>query len=105
MATRADRFRSEEQRRGRAGRTRAAGKRLKKSAWGRDKAHAASKATHAFEETAPGAHPSRESTRGSANRAKADTAMNLTEETTKGSPDNRARRFRAKGTKVRGRRR
>jgi hypothetical protein len=104
MATKAERLRSEEQRTNRESRpkSRTSEKKPKKAAWSHDKAHAASKATHALEATAPGKRPSRESTRGSANRAKADSAFNLTEEAKKGSPDNRARKSRARMAKVRG---
>ena len=77
-------------------------KKPKKAAWGHDKGHAAAKATHALEESAPGARPSRESTRGAANHAKADAALNLTEQTKKGAPTNLARKSRAKAEKVRG---
>ncbi len=104
MATRAEQARSEEQRKHGTGRSkpRVSRRKPKKAAWSHDKAHAASKATHALEDTAPGKRPSRESTRGSANRDKADTAFNLTEQTRKGSPENRARKARARVVKVRG---
>ncbi|HEY8090760.1 MAG TPA: hypothetical protein VIF09_23020 [Polyangiaceae bacterium] len=102
MATKAEQFHSDEQRKGQRGKARASKKKAKSSAWSRKSAHAGSKATRAMEETAPGKRPSRESTRGSANRAKADSAMNLTEEKRKGSPENRARKARVKGVKVRG---
>jgi hypothetical protein len=104
MATRAERSRSDEQRTHGAGRNRShvSEQKPKKAAWSHDKAHAASKATHALEDTAPGERPSRESTRGSSNRAKADSAFNLTEQTRKGSPTNRARNSRAARAKVRG---
>jgi hypothetical protein len=100
MATRAEAFRAQQERKGVKKRTSA--KKPKKSTWSRESAHAAAKATRAFEPTASGERPSRESTRASANRAKGDTAMNLTEERRKGSPENRARRARARRTKVRG---
>jgi len=102
MATRAEQFRSEKSRRAQAAPSKTSTKKPKKSAWSRSSRHAGSKATHALEERVRGIAPSRESTRGSANRAKADVAMNLTEEKTKGSPANRARQFRAKGLRVRG---
>ncbi|HXN33769.1 MAG TPA: hypothetical protein VN894_17995 [Polyangiaceae bacterium] len=104
MATKAERLRSEDQRTNGKGqhKSRASEKKPKKAAWSHDKAHAASKATHALEDTAPGKRPSRESTRGSANRAKADAAFNVTEETKKGAPTNRARKSRANVLKVRG---
>jgi hypothetical protein len=100
MATKAEQFRSEEQRKGKPGRVSA--KKPRKAKWSRAKPHAASKATHAFEPHAPGSRPSRESSRSSANRAKADAAFDLTEELKKGAPENRARKARAKSTRVRG---
>ncbi len=105
MATKAEQQRSEEQRTHGAGRKKkphVAMKKPKKATWSHEKEHAAAKATHAFEDAAPGQQPSRESTRGSANHAKADSAFNLTEQARKGSPTNRARTARAKVTKVRG---
>ena len=104
MATRAEQSRSEGQRTHGAGRHKShvAKRKPKKAAWSHHSAHAASKATHALEDTAPGKRPSRESTRGSANRAKADSALNLTEQTKNGAPTNRARMSRAKTSRVRG---
>jgi hypothetical protein len=102
MATRAEQFRSEETKRGSRRKARTSKRKAKSSEWSRKSAHAAAKATRAFEEVAPGARPSRESTRGSANRAKADAALNVTEETRKGSPENRARRSGASKLRVRG---
>jgi hypothetical protein len=104
MATRAEQARSDEQRTHGAGRRKShvSKKKPKKADWSHDKAHAASKATHSLEDTASGARPSRESTRGSSNRAKADSARNVTEETKKGSPTNLARKWRAKAGRVRG---
>jgi len=104
MATKAEQARSDEQRKHGEGRHKShvSKKKPKKAAWSHDKAHAASKATRALEESAAGQRPSRESTRGSANRDKADSALNITEENRKGSPQNRARKSRAKGVKVRG---
>ena len=104
MATRAQQARSDEQRTHGAGRHKShvSKRKPRKGAWSHDKAHAASKATHALEDTAMGKRPSRESTRGSSNRAKADSAMNVTEETRKGSPTNRARKSRATAVRVRG---
>ena len=100
MATKAEQFRSDEQKKGKPSKVSA--KKPRKAAWSRAKGHAASKATHAFEPSAPGSRPSRESSRSSANRARADAGLNLTEETKKGAPENRARRARAKSTRVRG---
>lgn len=105
MATKAERFRAAEERRHPegTGASRASGKKSKKANFGRDKAHARAKATHALEPTGAGSRPSRKSTRGSANRAKSDAAFNLTEQHRKGSPEARARRTRAKAVKVRSR--
>jgi hypothetical protein len=104
MATKAQQARADAQRTHGAGRHKShvSKKKPKKADWSHDKAHAASKATHALEEVAPGKRPSRESTRGGSNRAKADAARNVTEETKKGSPTNRARKSRAKAVRVRG---
>lgn len=106
MATKAEQWKSEEQRTHVAGnkKSHVATKKPKKATWSHDKEHAATKATHALEDTKPGERPSRESTRGSANHVKSDTAFNLTEQTKKSSPTNRARKSRAVGTKVRGKR-
>ena len=98
MATRAEQQRSDEQRKGRGGRTSV--KKTRKGRWSHDKGHAASKATHALEESK--GRPSRESTRASANRSKADAAMNVTEETRKGSPESLARKNIARRSRVRG---
>jgi hypothetical protein len=103
MVTRADLFKSEEQRRARKKhKHRVSQKKRKKAQWSRKSAHAASKATHAFEDTAGGKRPSRKLTRSSANRAKPDSARNLTEESHKGGPENRARKTIAQRSKVRG---
>jgi hypothetical protein len=99
MATKAEQYRSEAQRTGRGGR--GSTKKPRKAEWSRDKAHARSKATHALEEV-PSGRPSRKSTRASANRAKADSAMNVTQETRMDAPPATARRERARSTRVRG---
>jgi len=65
------------------------------------KKHAEKKASYAFEEGRPGKRPSRKSTRKSANRSKADTSFNLTEQQRKDSPEARfrkARTSRARGS-------
>jgi len=103
MATKADLFKSETQRRGgKRRKARVSKKKPKKAAWSRKSGHAGTKATHAFENVAPGKRSSRESTRGSANRSKADAAMNVTEETRKGAPTNIARKAIVKRSRVRG---
>ncbi len=97
--TRAEEFKTLAER---SGRPKHASKRKpKKSAWSHAKAHAGAKATHALEVTATG-RPSRKSTRASANRAKADAPMNLTEESRKGSPPAVARKAQIKRERVRG---
>ncbi len=98
MATRAEQFRSSTQRSGKP--KHVSKKKAKKVEWSHDKAHAGSKATHAMEVSE--GRPSRESTRGSANRAKADAARNITEGVRQGAPSARARRSRVKSRKVRG---
>jgi hypothetical protein len=101
MATRAEQYRSDAQRKG--GKPhRKAEKKPKKPAWSHEKHHAAVKATHALEDTPPGKRPSRESTRSSSNRAKADAPFNLTEEVRKDAPRMLAGKARAKRTRVRG---
>lgn len=99
MATRAEQFRSSSQRAGKP--KHVAKKKPKKAEWSHEKAHAGSKATHALEPAGAG-RPSRESTRGSANRAKPDAARNITEGVRQGAPSARARRSRTKSRKVRG---
>jgi hypothetical protein len=101
MATRAEKFRSEQSRHG-AKSARTSAKKPKKSQWSRDSKHAGAKATRALEQTAPGRRPSRESSRGGANRAKPGAPMDLKEQKRRGSPENRARRSLARGMKVRG---
>jgi hypothetical protein len=99
MATRAETFRAGSARTG--GGKKTSVKKPKKGAWSHDKAHAGRKATHALEVSQ--GRPSRESTRGSANRSKADAAMNITEEVRKGAPTAVARRSQVSTTRVRGR--
>ena len=100
MATKAERFRSDEERSGRGARH--SEKKPRKASWSREKHHADVKATHALEDSAPGKRPSRESTRTSSNRAKPDAPMNVTEEIRKGAPRMKASRARARRAKVRG---
>lgn len=99
MATRAEQHRSDAQRTGQS--RRRSTKKPRKASWSHDKAHARSKATHALE-TVAGGRPSRESTRGGANRTKADAAFNLTEESRQNAPPARARRAATKEKRVRG---
>jgi hypothetical protein len=62
---------------------------------------APSNASYALELPAADGRRSRKSTRGSANRAKADTNFNLREAMVKGSPEARFRKAKAKRTRVR----
>jgi hypothetical protein len=101
MATRAEQFRDQQERKG----SKAPAKKKrkpKKAAWSREKHHAEVKATRALEDSAPRRRPSRSSTRASSNRAKPDAPFNITEEERKNAPRARAGKARAKATKVRG---
>jgi hypothetical protein len=100
MATKAEQYRDREQRHG--SKKPVNKKRPKKAAWSREKHHANVKATHVLEDATPGKRPSHKSTRASSNRAKPDAPFNVTEEVRKGAPTVRARKARAKRTKVRG---
>lgn len=62
----------------------------------------AAKATVSAEARVAGKRPSRKSTRSSANRLKNDTNLNLREERTKSSSDNRYRKGLARTSRVRG---
>lgn len=103
MATRAEQAKATGQRTGSA--KKAAAKKARKPATnGASKrtGHSESKATYAREPRDAKGKATRKSTRGSANRAKADSSFNIKEEAQKTAPDARFRRDRAKGTKVRG---
>lgn len=105
MATRAQQFRANDQRKqsAKAKPTRSASStRSPRPDASQRTEHARKKATHALEITPPGKRPTRESTRGSANRMKPDTAFNLTESKVKGSPEARFRKARAAALRVRG---
>jgi hypothetical protein len=104
MATRAQRFRSESERRhpSGAGKPKSSRRQPKKAAFGRNKRHAAAKATVALETTQAGRRPSRKSTRASANRAKSDVPFDISEQRRKTSPQARARKSLAKRATVRG---
>lgn len=100
MATKAEQAHAEVQRRGPAGgRRKLRPGRGKPGTSPRDRSRAskrvAKKATYAFE--GGGGRPSRRSTRKSANRAKPDASLNLTEQLVKGSPEARFRRAKAWG--------
>lgn len=97
--TRAEEFKTLAERKGRP--KRRSLKKPKKEQWGHAKQHAEGKATHALEVTTSG-RPSRKSTRASANRAKADAQMNLSEEFRKGAPHAVAIKAEVKRERVRG---
>ncbi len=103
MATRAEQYRANAQRGN--GKSPQPAKRTKAGAAPTDRPrlnkHAARKATYALELTEKSARPSRKSTRASANRAKADSAFNVTEQVRKGSPEARFRRAKAQATRAR----
>lgn len=104
MATRAEQFRTEEQRRASRAQSRpAARKKTTRAASAATKpAKVPSHATYAFEAPTADGRRSRKSTRASANRAKPDTNFNLRESMVKGSPEARYGKARAKTTRVRG---
>jgi hypothetical protein len=105
MATRAETYRARVERSPKPNgkrKRRVSMKKPKKGAWSHEKHHAEVKATHAYEPSAPGKRPSRESTRASANRSKPDAAFDVTQEVRKGAPEVRARKERARATRVRG---
>jgi hypothetical protein len=109
MPTRSERFRSEQERRQRRPKKKVlARKKAKKAAEGAGRerkteaTRRARKATYEIEPHAPGKRPSRKSTRGGANRVKPDAPFNRREELTKGSPESRAGRSRARTRRVRG---
>ena len=73
-----------------------------KSAKAAKKGRTETKATRAKETTEDGKRPSRKSTRKSANRSKADAALNGMEQLKKGSADSRFRKEQTRQKKVRG---
>jgi hypothetical protein len=104
MATRAEQFRSNQQRANGGKAKRRSAKKPKKSQWSHESKHAGRKAAYVLEDKAPGARPSRRSTRKSSNRAKSDHLFDTLEGVAKTAPEPRASRARARQTKVRGRR-
>ena len=104
MATRAELFRTEEQRHSMRKKARPNPARQKSAAEGQaaKPGGVAAHATYALEPPAANGRRSRKSTRGSANRAKPDTNFNLRESLVKGSPEARFRKARAKNLRVRG---
>jgi hypothetical protein len=97
--TRAEEFKTLAERKGRQ--KRMSMKKPKKGAWGHAKRHAEGKATRALEVTASG-RPSRKSTRASANHAKPEAPMELTEAYRQGAPRAVAQRAQVKRERVRG---
>src|SRR5690349_2259547 len=97
MATRSERFHAEEQRHQSASAKKrnaaheAKSKRVKRALHAHENRHAAKKATYALEAHSAGSRPSRKSTRGGANRAKADANIELRGERARSSPKTRAR--------------
>ena len=104
MATRAEQFRTEEQRRSKRAKAKPAPTKKPRPTGDRSakSVRAPSNASYAFEAPAADGRRSRKSTRGSANRAKPDTNLNLRESRVKGSPESRFRKARDKSTRVRG---
>jgi hypothetical protein len=104
MATRAEQFRTQEERQSKrkAAQPRPAKEKRATKGHHAGPSAVADKATYALEAPAADGRRSRKSTRGSANRAKPDTNFNLRESLVKGSPEARFRRARAKKTRVGG---
>jgi hypothetical protein len=98
--TKAEEFKTLAERKGRQKRTSV--KKPKKSEWSHARRRAGAKATHALEVTATGRPSSRKSTRASANRAKPDAPMDLTEELRRGAPRAVASTAQVKRERVRG---
>ena len=105
MATKAEKFRANEEKTGIKGRKpkRKSKKKPKKATWKHESHHADVKATHALEaRPAKGKRPSRVSSRASANRAKGDASFERREEDKKTSPESRYRKASARKSRVRG---
>ena len=112
MATKAEAFRSDQQRKApkkaksRKAHASKVARKTKMTA-PHERAAAAKKASYAVEgqsvedRTVKRKSPTRKSTRKAANRSKADSNLTLREGRTKGSPENRARKARAKVKRVR----
>ena len=104
MATRAELFRIEEMRHSKGKAARPTQKKKPPLVTDERSARARpvpSKAAYALESPAADGRHSRKSTRGSANRLKTDTNLNLRESLVKGSPEARFRKARAKSSRVR----
>jgi hypothetical protein len=94
MATRAERFRAEQQRQAH---TPPQPERPETKA-----GHAEKKATFAREQQSSEARPSRKSSRGGKNRAKADAPLVISQEREQNAPETRFRAAEARETRVRG---
>jgi hypothetical protein len=103
MATRAERFRSEQERTSKHPKPRRGPHKARPAAGARKQKRTSKKASFAFEPHAPNKRASRKSTRGSANRGKPDTSYDHVEEMRSSAPKNRYVKSRAKKTRVRGR--
>jgi hypothetical protein len=106
MATKAQSLHAEEQRHGLTDKARKRKKarktRAEKLGAPHETKHARKKATYALEAPTAEGQSSRKSTRSSANRAKPDTNLNLREVRRNGSPENRFRKDKTRGSRVRG---
>lgn len=102
MATRAEQFRTEEERGRRASSAKAKSKKKKAAAATKPETHAQKKATYARETHSADSRPSRKSTRSSSNRAKADSSLVLSQERERISPERRFRTSKGKTARVRG---
>ena len=105
MATKAEKVHAEEQKHGLTPRAKKRAKAKKtpaQKAAPHENKHAGAKASYALEAPSKTGRASRKSTRKSANRAKPDTNLTLREERRKRSPDTRARKAKARVSRVRG---
>jgi hypothetical protein len=107
MATRSEQEHDAQQRRGQTAKAkkRSLARKSRAEKFGTEHAtkRAGGKASYALERPSRTGRASRKSTRGGANRSKRDANMDLREQRTKGSPEARFRRARAKATRARGR--
>lgn len=107
MATRSERARAEQARKGPSPRTikRALARKTKAERMAAEPlapGHAARKATYAREESPASGPPSRKSTRAGAHHARNDTSLALREQRAQTSPEARARRAAVERSRIRG---
>jgi len=102
MATRAEQFRADEQRKHKGSKSTAKAAKAAKAVKRAPTADASQRTEHAPRKATPGQRPTRKSTRGSANRAKGDATLNLVESLVKGTPEARFRKADAQTMRVRG---